>query len=91
MAWLPIDESTPRVEGKSMVCCWAGDVEPVMLMWKTNHRIVEGRKRDPKTWAGYADSYFGDRREWDDYDLAKPESAPTHWWPLDPIPAKQQR
>jgi hypothetical protein len=83
--WRPIDENTPR-DGSLVLCCWKGSDEPCLLRWKTNDRIVRAKARGQSN-DDLVDSYFGDPDEWDDYDLAKPANAPTHWHPYDKIPA----
>jgi hypothetical protein len=85
MPWKSID--TAPKDGTPVICWAKGWIKPTQLMWHTNYRIVEARKRDPSSVGDMVDSYFGDLVELDDYDLAKPGNGPTHWHPLDPLPA----
>lgn len=75
--WLDI-ETAPK-DGTCIVC-WREGSEPCFLIWKTNPRIVEGKARGQ--FLVHLVSYFGDPNEWDDYDLALDDNAPTHWHPL---------
>lgn len=76
--WQPI-ESAPK-DG-SFIIGWHWDWQrPIILRWKTNHRIVaahqENQSRD------LAESYFGDPDEYDDYELAIKGKGATLWMPL---------
>jgi hypothetical protein len=77
--WQPI-ETAPK-DGSRIVVLWP-DGWADFAVWKTNSRIVLGRELNEQGAVGLSDSYFGDPNENDDYDLAKPENAPTHWMPL---------
>ncbi len=75
--WLLI-ESAPR-DGSEIVCWRKGWDHPCFLKWKSNNRIPENHSE-------LAHWYFGDPVEYDDYDFAKVDGAPTHWHPLAPLP-----
>lgn len=69
--WQPI-ESAPK-DGTAIVAWNCNWPSPMFVCWKTNPRTGE--------------TYFGDPYESDDYELAKPEYAPTHWHPLASLPS----
>lgn len=82
MSWQSI-ETAPK-DG-SRVLCWAKSFDrPCILIWKTNHRIVDAHKAGEA--AELAESYFGDEDEYDDYELAEEAGGPTHWFPF-PLPS----
>lgn len=87
MQWQPI-EMAPK-DG-SQVLVWREGWDICLLIWKTNHRIVEARKVGEDVF-GMSDSYFGDPIESDDYELAKPGQGPTHWLPLPPVPVENEK
>lgn len=76
--WQPID-SAPK-DGTSVLIYWPNynydgfDQRPQSVMaigrWKENDRLEN------------SPGYFSDTTEWDDYGLAQPEYAPSHWMPL---------
>jgi hypothetical protein len=84
MEWEPI-ETAPK-DGTYVLCCWAGSPSVCLLVWKTNRRLIVDPERrlspeDEAFLKARSASYFGDPQEDDDYDLALPENAPTHWLP----------
>lgn len=85
--WKPID--TAPKDGSRVLCWrvdWGREWSPCFLIWKTNSRIVGARQAGEHV-EDFSDSYFGDPEEFDDYHLALPYHAPTHWMPL-PEPPK---
>ena len=88
--WQSID-SAPK-DGTRVLCWKDGWYGAQFLCWKTNHRIVDAHKLAK---AGdkdleYSQSYFGDREEYDDYPLALPGNAPTHWLVIPDFPKGTQ-
>ena len=81
--WQPI-ETAPK-DGAEVLCYWAGQGGPELLVWKTNPRIVSAHERG--TAMDLDESYFGDPVEMDDYDLAEPGKGPTHWLPIPSPPS----
>lgn len=80
--WQPID--TAPKDG-TPIPCWAESFEqPCFLVWKTNSRIVDAHKEGQDF--ELFESYFGDPVEMDDYDLAKLNGGPTHWFELPSLP-----
>lgn len=84
-SWQPI-ETAPR-DGTEVVCWRNGWQHPTFLCYRENSRISAGRKRGLSC-GNMVDAYFGDPNELDDYDLADPANAPTHWFPLPQPPVK---
>lgn len=82
MDWQPI-ETAPK-DGTAILLYWprySGETTSHIAIgaFKTNYRIerasvAERGKMMP--------SYFSDSSELDDYDMAVPENAPSHWMPL---------
>lgn len=90
MTWQPI--STAPMDGSEVLCWRTGWSKPIILIWKTNRRLVTGRANartpEEKEWLSCrADSYFGDPTEDDDYDFAILGAGPTHWLPYPAFPA----
>jgi len=83
MAWEPIS-SAPKT-GVPIVCC-GPRMAPRFVVWKTNHRIVTAQAIGDQEAKKVSASYFGDPDQWDDYALARPENAPTHWHALPMTP-----
>ena len=79
--WEPI-ETAPK---EGIIVCFAPGWDDISLCrWKTNRRIVDAHTQGVEF--QYAESYFGDPVEWDDYDMALPGGGPTIWHPLSPLP-----
>lgn len=55
--------------------------------WKENDRIASAKRRGEDI-RGASVGYFSDNGEFDDYGLALPEHAPTHWMPLPAPPTR---
>lgn len=81
MNWQPI-ETAPK-DGTEVVL-WGRDWRPFIGMWKINPRIVLAHKKGESL--HLAESYFGDRDEMDDYEMADPSMAMTHWLPIPETP-----
>ena len=83
MNWKPITDAE-KIDGKHIICWARGWRHPLILMWKRNHRIANWHQQNDG--AEYAEEYFGDIEEYDDYWLAEAANVPTHWLPYEPLP-----
>lgn len=78
--WQPI-ETAPK-DGTPILLYWPHypDEEKGVVWlgaWKVNDRLAKG--------------YFSDSCEWDDFEMAEPRYAPSHWQPLPPPPKDEPR
>ena len=78
MNWESI-ETAPK-DGREILCWKAGWERPCFLRWKSNPRIEAAHRAGVNL--DLAVEYWGDPREYDDYDDAKDGAAPTYWLPL---------
>ena len=77
MIWGPVS-TAPR--NGTLILAWNHLWEqPRLVVWKTNRRIVDAHAKGEDADKKYAESYFGDPVEMDDYNLAYDEG-PTHWF-----------
>lgn len=96
--WRPINHHTPMDEDILLYWpCYAysigekGGPSVAIGRWKKNHRIDDAYDRHD----GMVEQlrlkieYFADTDEMDDYGLAMPDHAPTHWMPV-PRPPKTE-
>lgn len=77
--WRPIAELDP-ILGRNYVVRWRNG-EWGVSMWKTNSRW----EKDAAMLRTHPQPYFGDTCEYDDYDMALPENAPTHYIDIESI------
>lgn len=79
--------------------CWSSSGGIDFLRWKESPRFAEPRQKaadgllvlndKERRWLdSHTDRYFGDPAEWDDYELAEPENAPSHWLPIPDAPKR---
>jgi hypothetical protein len=81
--WRPI-ETAPKDYDTRIICLYPdGTVD--IAVWKENPRISRCK---PEERDGLSAEYFGDTNEMDDYELARPEGAATHWIAIPPPPQR---